>query len=298
MKIFITGGTGFIGKFVVRRLQKTGHQLLVLTKKKSSPAALFGNAKNVKLLHGNLSRIKRLEPMLRKFRPELTIHLAWEGIPDYGLDQSLKNLVYGVNLMEMLGQIGCKMFVGAGSCWEYGATTGEISEKVTPKSFNPFTSAKLSLQLFGENAAAEYGMKFIWMRFFYVYGPGQKMTSLLPSLIQNAIRGKAPEIKNPHGGNDFVYVKDVAEALFQVVRKHQTIPAGVYNVGSGHLTSVQHIVDLVMKYCGGATLSKLSKKKPIGFYANIGKLSKATGWRPKTGVDAGIKRTISYYKNL
>lgn len=296
MRIFITGGTGFIGKFVVRQLQRTNHSLLVLTKKEISVVTLFGNAKNIQLLHGNLRRIKRLEPMLRKFHPDIAIHLAWEGIPDYGLDQSLKNLAYGVNLIEMLGQVGCKMFVGAGSCWECGVATGKINEKVIHKSSNPFTSAKLSLRLFGEHIAAKYGMKFIWMRFFYAYGPGQKKTSLVPSLIQSVEEGKVPEIKNPHGGNDFIYVEDVASAIIQVVRKYATISAGVYNVGSGHLTGVQQIMETVMKNCG--VKFKPIKIKPTGFYADISKLIKATGWRPKTGIEQGIKKTINYFKAI
>ncbi len=293
MKIFITGGTGFIGKFVVKSLQKTKHQLLVLTSRKSNTSVLAGS-KNLQVVLGDLARIKQLEPILRKFQPEIAIHLAWEGIPDYGVSQSLKNLVYGINLIEMLGEIGCKVFVGAGSCWEYGATTGKIREEVVPKSSNPFTSAKLSLQLFGENISAKYGMKFIWTRFFYVYGPGQKMASLVPSLINSALKGRAPEIKNPLGGNDFIYVEDVAAALLRVVQKSRAIPAGIYNIGSGYLTGVQHIAEMVMKNCGIGF--KSTKTKPKGFYADISKLTKATGWKPNTNIEQGIKKTIKYFE--
>ncbi len=295
MRIFITGGTGFIGKFVVRSLQKTKHQLLVLTSKKVN-AAVFKSSRNLQVVMGNLGRLKQLEPVLRKFQPKLTIHLAWEGIPDYGVELSKKNLIYGLNLIELLGRIGCKVFIGSGSCWEYGATTGKINEGVIPKSFNPFTAAKLSLQLFGEHIAKQYGMKFIWMRFFYVYGPGQKPASLVSSLIQSAIARKTPELKNPSGGNDFIYVEDVAKAIVQVVRKSATIPNGIYNIGSGYLTGVQHIAELVMKQCG--VTSKFNKIKPQGFYADISKLAKATGWEPRTSIEQGIKKTVNHFKTI
>jgi len=295
MRIFITGGTGFIGKLVVKSLQKTKHQLLVLTSKKSNAMVLTGS-KNLQVVSGNLARPKQLELILRKFRPEIAIHLAWEGIPDYGVEMSKKNLLYGLNLIELLGQIGCKIFIGAGSCWEYGVTAGKINEAVVSSSPNPFTAAKISLQLFGEQIAIKYGMKFVWMRFFYVYGPGQKISSLVPLLIQSAMKGKMPELKNPSSGNDFIYVDDVATALVRLVQKYRAIPAGIYNVGSGYLTGVQQIAELVMKHFG--IESKFSQIKPKGFYADISKLTKAMGWKPNTSIDQGIKKTIKYFQSL
>ena len=295
MRILITGGTGFIGKFLVVALQKTKHQLLVLTSRKAK-ISLWVEGKNLRIVSGNLGQMKKLEPIVCRFRPEVAIHLAWEGIPDYGVEPSKKNLLYSLNLIELLGQVGCKVFIGAGSCWEYGATTGKISETVVPKATDPFTAAKLSIQLFGEQIAAQSNMKFIWMRFFYVYGPGQKPASLVPMLIQSARKGQVPELKNPSDGNDFVYVEDIVAALVWVVQKSAVVPAGIYNVGSGYITGVQQIVELVMKNCGVA--SKFSKIKPKGFYADISKLNKATGWQPRTRAEAGIKKTISYYKNL
>ena len=295
MRIFITGGTGFIGKFVVKSLQKSNHQLLVLTSRKSHASVLVGS-KNLQVVAGNLARLKPLESVLRKFRPEVAIHLAWEGIPDYGVEQSKQNLLYGLNLIELLGQVGCKIFIGAGSCWEYGTTAGKISETVVPRPSNPFTAAKLALQLFGEQIAVKYDMKFVWMRFFYVYGPGQKPASLVPSLINSALKGMAPEIKNPYGGNDFVYIEDVATALVRVVQKSRAIPVGIYNVGSGYLTGVQHIADVVMKTCG--VEFKPTKAKPKGFHADISKLAKATGWKPRTSIEQGIKKTVKYFSSL
>lgn len=296
MKIFITGGTGFIGRFVVRRLQKAGHPLLVLTKRRGNATRLFGSSKNIKLIHGSLAGLKRLEPAVRRFRPELTIHLAWEGIPDFGLSMSVRNLIYGINLIEMLGRLGCPVFVGVGSCWEYGATTGKISEKTIAKPSNPFTAAKTSTQLFGEQIAAKYGMKFIWTRFFYVYGPGQKTISLIPFLIKNVRQGRAPELKDPNGGNDFIYVDDVADAIFRIVQKSRTIPAGAYNMGSGRLTGVRQIVNLVLQHFGMASKFKSTKRRPVGFCADISKLNKATGWRPRTDIKQGIRKTINYPK--
>ncbi|MBU1092509.1 NAD(P)-dependent oxidoreductase [Patescibacteria group bacterium] len=298
MKIFITGGTGFIGKFVVKRLQKAGYQILVLTKKKIDPVVIFGSKKNIKLLQGNLSNIRYFQPIVRRFRPDVAIHLAWEGIPDYGLEASFKNLKHGINLIEMLGKIGCKMFVGAGSCWEYGAMTGKISEKTSPQSSTPFTSAKLALKLFGESISAEHGMKFVWLRLFYVYGPGQRPISLLPTIINGVLKGKVPEIKNIQGGNDFVYVDDIAEAIVKVVQKYKSIPEGEYNIGSGYLTGVREISNLAMEYCNVFTLFKPSRKKTAGFFADTRKIRKVIGWVPSTTIEQGVKKTINYYKSI
>ncbi len=284
MKIFITGGTGFVGKYVVAELQKRGHKLLILSRR--DPGSVFSSRRNLKFLRGDLSSVAKWQSKLARFKPQVALHLAWEGIPDYGFEASAKNLSQGLALISVLRTAGCKKVVGVGSCWEYGVNTGKVGEDAASKPLNAFSAAKNALYSLGREAAKEYGTKFVWARIFFVYGPGQKPSSLIPHLIAEKRHGRLPVIKNPNGGNDFVYVGDVARALRLLLEKNP--PHDLYNIGSGRLTGVREVARVVY----GKEVVK--RKGPArGFYANIARMKIEVGWKPEVSLAAGIRATMN-----
>ena len=282
MKIFVTGGTGFVGRHAVAELQKHGHTLLILSRGKHKPS------RKTSYLRGDLSTLAKWEKQLKRFKPDAALHMAWEGIPDYGPENSMRNLMQGVNLIRALGGAGCKKIVATGSCWEYGAEYGEVSEDDSLKIEKPFPAAKFALHRIGDATAKIYGMQFVWARIFYVYGPGQKSASLIPHLIENNMRGIAPDIKNPNGGNDFVYVGDVARALRLLVEKNTK--SSVFNLGSGKVTGVREIAEIIY---GKKVIA--GRGKTTGFYADLSRTKKELGWKPRVGIRKGIRAMLTLY---
>lgn len=295
MNIFLTGGSGFIGKFVVRKLDNGANKLLLLTK---NPKNLI-YSENVTILEGDLADIDRWENTLKNFKPQATIHLAWEGIPDYGIEQSIKNLNYGLDLIKLLAKIGCHTILITGSLWEYGTQTGKLSEDACTKPFNAFTAAKNSLYLLGNELAKENNMLFLWTRLFNVYGPGQKTTSLIPTIIDCAKNNKTMGVRNPKAKNDFIYVEDVAEAISDILLKCKKNE--IFNIGHGKLVSVQSIIDKISNFFGTKQQYEVVAQKQIDalsyFYADISKIKKEIGWKPKTSINIGIKKTIEYFSS-
>lgn len=298
MRIFITGGTGFIGKHLIKKLSKNkNNELLVLScnPKKNS----FLESNNIKVINGNLSNIDEWKEKLAEFDPEAAIHMAWEGIPDYSAEKSIRNLRYGLDLFTLLADIGCKKIICTGSCWEYGKNRGSITEENTVSSHNAFTTAKNSLHLMGKYLAKEKGIQFIWTRLFYVYGEGQRETSIIPYIIECVKKGKEPEIKTPLAKNDFVYVKDVADAICMLANEKDA--DGTYNIGSGKSISVQDIIKIVydmlnIRYEKKANLFKANNILHDDLWADISKIEKEIGWKPKFTILEGIKNTIENNK--
>src|SRR3989338_323994 len=139
MKIFVTGGTGFNGRYIVEKLREQEQELLVLTRNKSYDSKY----KNIRPIYGDLSDLSELEKTLEDFSPDVSIHLAWEGIPyDYGPEMSEKNLQRSKNLMDLLIKIGCTKIIGTGTCWEYGREKGELNENMKPSPNKPIAIAK------------------------------------------------------------------------------------------------------------------------------------------------------------
>lgn len=290
MRIFITGGSGFIGKFVVDKFK--GNELLLLAHDKK----ISNRNGKVNFILGNLENISAWKTKVKRFKPEMTIHIAWEGIPDYGIKTSLKNLYFGLELYKFLAEINCKTILTTGSCWEYGGQNGKLSEEVLVKPFNAFTSAKNSLNFLGQEIAKDANMNFIWTRLFYIYGPGQKEQSLIPYLIKCAKNNITPEIKNPNAENDFVYVEDVADAICKILFKSDK--SSVYNIGSGKLTSVQEIISIIFDEFGRSKqfIKKTAKQTDSlsYFYADLNKIKREIGWKPMTNIKNGISKTIAY----
>lgn len=264
MKIFITGGTGFIGKHMVKKLREDKDNELFLLSK-------------------DLADIESWKKEVEDFRPDVAIHLAWEGLPDYSAKMSIRNLNYGLNLMNFLAEIGCKKILGIGSSWE-----------VLPQPFNAFSSAKNALHWLGQKIAQENNINFIWARLFFVYGPGQRENSLIPYLINCKKTGNKPEIKTPDAKNDFIYVEDIAEALAMIVKKCNK--SALYNIGSGQLIRVRDIVKIIFGECNLPT--KGEDTWPADFYADISRIRKEIDWQPKTDLKEGIRKTILYYEQL
>ena len=294
MRIFVTGGTGFIGSHVVRELLGEGNALLLLSRQ---PESALSKMPNVDVVQGDLSDAANWENKVNRFKPQVAIHMAWESLPDYDARTSIGNLNYGLNLITLLSELGCESVICTGSCWEYGQQAGKLREDIALKPFNAFTAAKNALHWVGREIAREHDMRFIWTRIFYVYGPGQRGTSLISYIIDCVRKGENPEIKTPWAKNDFVYVEDVARAISAIVRKSQK--DGVYNIGSGSSTSVQKVVEIVCnkfnspEKCG--KLTKATDSPVVDFWADISRIRSDIGWRPQIGINEGIGKTINYH---
>jgi nucleoside-diphosphate-sugar epimerase len=295
MRVFVTGGTGFIGSYLVNELRGRGHEVLLLSRQyQSAPEKISG----VTVLPGSLADIAGWAERVKKFQPRAAVHLAWEGLPDYSVKPSIRNLDYGLKLVTLLAEAGCESIIGTGSCWEYGRQTGELNEDMVPQPDNAFTAAKNALRQLGGEIAREHVRHFIWTRLFYVYGPGQRETSLIPHIIGSIKQGKRPDLKAPAAKNDFIYVEDVARAITAIVERQ--VGSGVYNIGSGISTSVGQIVDITCRKLDftveGSGQGKMPDGNMVDFWADISRIERATGWEPETGIEEGIEKTIEYYR--
>lgn len=258
MRIFITGGTGFIGTYLVKKLREDKNDDLFLLSK-------------------DLADIKDWKKEIEDFKPEITVHLAWDGLPDYSAKTSIKNLKYGLDLMNMLAQAGCKTVLTTGTCWE-----------ILAQPFNAYSAAKNALHWLSREIAKENDMHFIWARLFFVYGPGQRKNSLIPYLIDCKETDKKPEIKTAEAKNDFIYVEDVAEAIAMITKKCQK--SAVYNIGSGELTKVGDVAKIIFPDLEIQQSEISSVPSPC---ANVSKIKKEIGWEPKTDINQGIQKMIT-----
>ena len=294
MKIFVTGGTGFIGEHAVRELLKEGHTLLILVRKKEGIP--FSSSPRLNIVVGDLGNLASYEGKLKQFHPQAALHLAWGGIPQFTLQNSLENVTGSLRLFEALYRMGCKLIVSSGSCWEYASRPGKLSEDAPLQVTSPYVAAKHFVHLGGKALAEEYHASFIWLRLFYVYGPGQKSHSLIPHVMERLAASQKIELKDPSAQNDFIYVTDVAKAIACVMRK-QGEQYGVYNVGSGKLTGVSKIVHILHNLWGTPFSYRSVREIPAkaGCYADTRKIKRVFSWRAKITIREGVTQTAAFF---
>jgi UDP-glucose 4-epimerase len=183
-----------------------------------------------------------------------------------------------------------KRFVVAGSCLEYGAASGAVAEGYASVNCGVFASTKQAFRLILESAARDHGIDYRWVRIFFAYGPGQRMTSLIPHCHAAYAEGTTPQIRQPRLAQDFIYIDDVARGIISLAESD--IASGIYNLGSGRPTSVGALVNQVATHFG-ASPAWPDAGFDSGFWADIGKIVSATGWRPQTSMPAGLAATLA-----
>lgn len=294
MNVFITGATGFIGSHLLQAFASTHDNVAVLTRDRAHALP-----QRIKAIHGDLNDVERFRPALRDFAPDVCIHLAWSGIPNYSAEISKRNLYGSLQLVDaLLSDTTCRRFVGAGTCMEYGAADGECVEEqpaAPPSSFIAWAKRALYEYLLLKNR--ERPVATYWLRFFYVYGDGQRTDALLPTVVRDLRAGRRPAIRNPRNAQDFVHVTDVVD----VIRFAMATAAepGVYNVGTGTATSVLDMCRFVEDALGvPRTASEALAESPRAasthrFWASTKKIMEGFGWRPRIAIGEGVRAFVS-----
>lgn len=284
MKIFITGGSGFVGRHLLPLLEQ--HEVLAL----SRDAIPQGMSQVFRVLKGDLKDPSSYADELGVFRPDCCIHLAWEGLPDYSFQHCRDNLHASTALLGVLDTVGCRKTFMAGTCWEYTGLTGAVGEGDFGTKLGLFAAHKLALQTIGQSHAQASGSRLLWGRPFFIYGPGQRSGSLIPACYRSLKQGLLPEINNPLAVNDFVYVGDVARAIRYLIEADDT--TGIYNIGSGKPLAVWEVVNLVAAELHlEPVYHDLLMSPGSGFWADISKIDKL-GWHPEVSLEVGIQSTL------
>ena len=293
MKVVVTGASGFIGKPIVNKLLMMGCEVLAIGREIPAQQKLD----SLHWLKANFSSAETYQTEINAFKPEVLIHLAWQDIPDYSLEKSILNLNQSLLFISFITKIkSCKKILISGSCWEYGKMYGECLNTDIVNPMNFFTISKHSLHLWTEIIAKQKSIKLGWFRLFYVYGPGQRSGSLIPSILNNLKKGQLSDIRSPINANDFVYVDDVANAFSKAVSAN--FPSGIYNLGSGKSTTVLEVCRIAEQIVLGAESltaqleSKTeSSQSEVDFWADIKHSKEILDWQPTTSLKEGIQQT-------
>jgi len=302
MRALVTGATGFIGSHLVRLLLDRKVVVAILMRPNSDTWRIKDVLSAVEVIHGDLSAIEQSGDMIRSFTPEMVFHLGWYGVGNRYRDdpaQVSQNLYGSLNLVEIAAKAGCQRWLGLGSQAEYGRYDNVITEDLPPQPTTLYGIAKLSVCLLSRKLCEAYGIGFTWLRLFSPYGPTDTPQWMIPYTILTLLKKQKPALTSGEQRWDYLYVEDVATAIWQAA-SHPTAQ-GIFNLGSGEAHTVHSIVECIRDL--------IDPDLPLGFgevpyrpdqimhlQADISHLRQATGWSPQVSLDEGLRRTVAWFK--
>ncbi|MHB1620724.1 MAG: NAD-dependent epimerase/dehydratase family protein [Sulfuricella sp.] len=240
MKIAVTGASGFIGRYVLAELE-FHHQVEVIAVTRDA-TRLEGLGIAGRVVEMDIS-VPGKDCFDRLNRPDVLIHLAWDGLPNYkSLHHFETELPRQFCFLKAMVEAGLPSLLVTGTCFEYGMLSGPLSEELVTLPGNPYGYAKDALRRQLEFLKSVKPFDLTWARLFYMYGEGQPKSSLYPQLKDAVLRGE--QVFNMSGGEqlrDYLPIEEVARLISILARRQSNI--GCVNVSSGKPISVRKLVE-------------------------------------------------------
>jgi nucleoside-diphosphate-sugar epimerase len=247
MLVLVTGGTGFIGNYVVEALLKEGHEIIVTgtNREKAEKIVWFNKVTFIELDIENKDHqdffFQRI-PVVQKL-----IHLAWQGLPNYKeLYHFEKNLLQQYLFLKKVIESGVKDITITGTCFEYGMQNGCLRPDMPSEPENSYALAKDTLRKFLEQLKKSEEFNLKWLRLFYMYGKGQSEKSILSQLDRALEKGDV--VFKMSGGEqlrDYLPVEEVAHII--VSYSLYSEESFIKNVCSGFAISIKDLVENHLK---------------------------------------------------
>lgn len=292
-KVLVTGASGFIGSHLCRRLRKLGAEVHGV----SRSARVSDEC--VHWWKAELDDEDAVQRLLASVMPDTIFHLAsfvsGKRELEYVVPALRSNLLSTVNLLKSATEAGCKRIVLTGSLEE------PEGNAVTATPASPYAAAKGAASAYARMFYALYATPVVTARLFMVYGPDQKdHNKLIPYVSLSLLRGKAPKLMSGTREVDWVFVDDVVDA-YLVLATRPGIEGETIDVGSGELTPVRSVVEQIFRFAetdarpefGGVADRPLERVR----VADVARSFELTGWKPKTSLEEGLKKTVDWYRN-
>jgi UDP-glucose 4-epimerase len=308
MRALVTGGAGFIGGHLVRRLVARGHTVVVLDNLSTGHRANVPSGAS--LLEADVADPRTLE-RLTDPRFDVVCHLAAQSSGPRSADVPYldfqTNAVSTVLLTEWCLAHAIPRFVYASSMAAYGNPAIPAVAETEP--CNPVSyygvSKLTSERLLG--LASARGLHVTSLRMFSVYGPGQDLGNLHQGMVSIFLAYLLRGVEVPVTGSlrrfrDLVYIDDVIDCWLAVLARTET-PAPIYNVGTGHQTTVGALLTALIGALGLPPTHPIrelagSPSDQFGLCADVTRIEADLGWRSRVELDDGLRQMVTWARSL
>jgi UDP-glucose 4-epimerase len=312
MKYLVTGGAGFIGSHIVRKLLEQGDSVRVLdnfsTGKRENleDVARQFNGDRFEVIEGDLRDAARVEEAVRNV--EVIFHEgAFVSVP-----QSLEepqtcfdvNITGTSRLLDTARAAGVRRAVLASSAAVYGnADAFPLVEEILPQPLTPYAVSKRVKEMYAELFTSSFGLEVVALRYFNVYGPRQRPDSMyaaaVPIFARRLLDGKPVTVYGDGGqSRDLINVRDVVRANL-IASEHANAPGGVFNICTGIETRLLDLLEMMHELIPNVPPPQFVPPRAGDLYRSVGSPQKAIdvlGFHAEVPLVDGLKETIDWMR--
>jgi nucleoside-diphosphate-sugar epimerase len=300
-RVLLTGASGLIGSRAIGALLAAGHEVHALAREPAAAAAGIAS-ESLRWHRVDLMDRDRMRSVVRESAPEALLHFAWyaEHGSFWTAPENLAWVGATLDLLREFVEAGGRRAVLAGSCAEYEWGAADICREVgTPlRPATLYGMAKHSTQLVASAYADSAGLALAWGRIFLCYGPGEDERRLVPHVIRCLLAGREARVSDGTQWRDLMHVDDLARAFVELLdsRVH-----GAVNVASGEPLQLARPVQAIAAEIGRPDLLRLGalprrEGDPQKLLADVSRLRGEVGFRPRIGLEQGIRESIAWWR--
>jgi UDP-glucose 4-epimerase len=311
VRVAVLGASGFIGRWVARKLCAAGACTYLIVRDRERAATTFAKyGVSGEVLEAGLSVTGVLGEIYSRIRPAITFNLVGYGIDVTERDEAISYRINAGLPEDICSAVAAwrdpnwsgQQIVHTGSALEYGEIGGDLREDGGACPTTIYGKSKLKGTHSIAKGCATIGLRGVTARLFTVYGPGEHPGRLLPSLIETSRTGEPLKLTAGTQRRDFTYIEDVADGLLRLGLAAGIEAGDVINLATGRLTSVRKFIETA------ATILKIpAANLQFGRLAtrieemehcdtSIDKLRTVLSWVPPTSMEAGLRASILNYQ--
>ena len=299
MKIFVTGGAGYIGSAFVQQVLNAGHDVTVFDNLTEGHRSAVDERAG--FVQGDLKHEAEVQAAVGEAQPEVIVHFAAHALVGESMVNPGKyfgnNVANGIHLLNAAVSAGVRKFIFSSTCAVYGLPERvPITEDTPLRPINPYGESKRMMELMLQWYHKVHGLDYAALRYFNAAGATDKFgehhrveTHLIPNVLRVA-QGKSKQCEiygtdypTPDGTciRDYIHVLDLAQAHMQAMTKGRV---GAYNLGSGHGYSVRQVIDACEKVTGERIKAAEQPPRPGDpprLVASSKKAQDELGWQPE-----------------
>ena len=295
MKIFITGGSGFIGSHLADRLLARGDQVLVIDNFETGRRDNLSSHPNLEVVEDTICNEEKVHGLMQSFKPELVIHAAASyKDPSNWVEDSKTNVAGTAIICQAMKEAAVGRIIYFQTALCYGLQPLEqpitLEHPIMPRG-SSYAISKTA----GEDYIHLSGLDFVTFRLANAYGP-RNISGPLPTFYKRLTSEQKCFVMDTR--RDFIYIDDMTDCIMNAVDGRGK---GTYHISSGSDFSIQQLFDATTAALGMDISVEVRERQPDDVYSILldpSRTEKDFGWKTMVSLEEGVKQTIDYYKEF
>lgn len=304
-KVLVTGGAGFIGSTLVRRLLDANYRVTVLDNLSTGLAENLPKNSSLKLIKGDVRDFDLVSKVIQT--NPFVVHLAAQAFIPFSYEMPLQvaeiNAIGSINILKACKDNKISRLVHISSSEVYGpAQYASMNEKHPLKPYSTYSVAKVAADLWAQTFFWEHNLSVVILRPFNTFGPRESLPYFIPEMIRQCLKEPIIHVGNLETSRDFTYIEDTVAAMI-IALETENIEGEIINVGTGQTHKMEDILNIIKQETGAENKQVMLDKSRLRprdveiLVSDNNKARRVLGWTPTIAFEEGIRKTLEWYIN-